>query len=334
MPNILYEKFGSVAQELAPRPRGRPPKPELTPLEAVLSDPLPEEINQLAADLVKAKAAVDEAKRAYYEEQKVSAVTVEAKIERAAKAADSARNNLNYSRDEFNAASKDAAEARDAYKAEQRKWNPRPEDLAETERVCVAAEKREAAFKRAFEFAQEQYAAAQKVEEDARRDPEAAAYNALMRASAQQDIAAQIGSVAPAPTKAEMEELRAAYEKAKLQKAAMLGPRLEAFKNEVLSRANVVAQIRQTLIDLLAPLEAKWRATADKQLATAVTLIAQTEQIGSLVSKNQDVYRPFRRDRISGDGEHVGRHEIDGGEAMREVYLALYNSWEKANPRV
>lgn len=324
----------SLIENLAPRGRGRPPKPELTPLEAVLSDPLPEEITQLAADLVKAKAAVGEAQRAYAEEQKVSAVTIEAKIEKAAKATDFARSNLNFSRDELTAAEKDAAAAKRAFETEKRKPQPRPEDLEETERAHIATEKRRAANERAFELAQEQYAAAQKAEEGARRDPEAAAYNALMRASAQQDVAAQIGSVAPAPSKAEMEELRAAYERAKLEKAALLGPRLEAFKLEVQARAKVVEKTRQKLIDLLAPYEAKWRATADRQLAVAVTLLAQTEQMQSLLSDNQDVYRPFRRDRISGDGEHVGRHEIDGGDAMRGVYLALYNSWEKANPRV
>nr|CAD6616606.1 hypothetical protein RFYW14_03176 [Pseudorhizobium flavum] len=109
---------------------------------------------------------------------------------------------------------------------------------------------------------------------------------------------------------------------------------LETFQAEVNRRAAWVRDAHAELHKLLQPLRAKWAAAADEQLATAATLIAQTEQLGSLVEGYGHVHNPFKRDRFAGQGSHEGDPTVPNLEAVLSVTHALRMGLDHMNPRL
>ncbi|MEW9614271.1 hypothetical protein AB3G45_10635 [Shinella sp. S4-D37] len=170
---------------------------------------------------------------------------------------------------------------------------------------------------------EERLAKARRDETLLEKSPEAAAFDAWQRAIAKREVAEQLGHSGDVPTIEEIDVLRAAHEKAKLDAIAPANLRLEAIREEYERALHVVRDLQQRLHDLLQPYAEKWRAAAEEQLSTAVKLISQTQQLKSLLAEDGDVHDAFSFPRIDSTGFHRGDPRIAGDDSMRDVYLAM-----------
>ena len=109
---------------------------------------------------------------------------------------------------------------------------------------------------------------------------------------------------------------------------------LETFQAEADRRAAWGRDAHTKLYKLLQPLREKWTAAADEQLGTAVTLIAQTEQLESLLQGYGTVYAPFKREQFAGQGTHEGDPTVPNLEAVLFVTHALRMGLDHMNPRL
>lgn len=337
----------SLLENMAPRGKGRPPKPrerELTPLEAAMLEPLPSQILELVAELNLAGEAVDKVRAMYRETKEAAEMTLERRrrsaryaVEAAERAVDTGRINRREINIDLNAARMRLEEAEalnfksfkypgvqqeDDARLVEARWKL-AELLKEKERNDAGLAKDE-----------ERLVKAKQAESLLEKSPEAAAFDAWQRALAQREVAEQIGQSGSVPTVEEVEALQRAYEKAKVDAAAPVSHRLAVIEDEYVHAVQVVRDLQHKLRELLQPHVVRWQAAAEAQVSTAVKLISQAQQLNSLLSESGDEDSPFTFAHMSGEGTHSADPRIPGGDAMREVYLAIRASSYKVSQRL
>lgn len=337
----------SIIETIAPRGRGRPPKPrdqESTPLEIAMSEPLPSQLVELVAQLRLACDDVDKIYAVYRETAETARMTPELSRKAARRAVESAEEVVDVARMrrreiqiDLNAARArvEEAEALDGraikYPGAQREEDNR---LAEAQRnLAELLEEKERNDTRLVRD-EERLAQAKQEEAVLEKDPQASAFDAWQRAIAKREVAEQLGHSDNVPTVEEVEELRAVHEKAKLDAAAPVSHRLDALREEYARAVQTANELRQRLDDLLLPYTIRWREAAEEQVATAAKLIAQAQQLQSLMAEDGDVHNVFTYPRVDSAGYHRADPRIAGGEAMREVYLAIQASSSKVSRRL
>lgn len=338
----------NLIENLTPRGRGRPPKPkepEPTPLEAAMSEPLPSKILELVAELNIAGEATDKIRALHREVKEAAEMTLERRrhsaryaVEAAERAVDTGRENRREINKELSAARMRLEEAEalsfkgvvkypgvqqeDDARLAEAKWNV-AELVKESERNEATLAKDE-----------ERLGKAKQSEALLEKSPEAAAFDAWQNALAKREIAEQIGHSRNVPTTEEIEALRLEYDKVKAAAAAPASHRVEAVREEYEQAVQVVRDLRRQLHDLLQPHVTKWREAAEEQVSAAVKLIAQSQQLDSLLGESGDKYEPFTFPHAKGGGKHTADPRIPGGEAMRDVYLAIRASSYKVSSRL
>lgn len=338
----------SLIENITTRGRGRPPKPrepEPTPLETAMSEPLPSKILELVAELNIAGEATDKVRALHREVKEAAEMTLERRrhsaryaVEAAERAVDTGRENRREINKDLSAARMRLEEAEalsfkgivkypgvqqeDDARLAEAKWNLR-ELLKEKERNDAALAKDEDRLAKAVE-----------AETLLEKSPESAAFDAWQNALAKREIAEQIGHTRNVPTTEEVEALRSDYEKAKVAAAAPVSHRLDAIRDEYERAVQVVRDLRQQLHEHLQPYVVKWRAAAEEQISAAVKLIAQSQQLDSLLGESGDKHDPFTFPRTKGGGKHTADPRIPGGDVMRDVYLAIRASSYKVSTRL
>ncbi len=330
----------SIVDDLLPsRGRGRPPKVKetdqtgMTPLERAISRPLPPEV-LLAVEDLKAAAKVAEALEAKLSAAKEAvARTPERVAADASRAADSARTAVGWAHEAVRDANADVREAQALLEEAETAFFKKPGDIERAKANLKEAEESAAMKAKALAAAQERQAAALQAEAAAKLDPVAQAQAALVRAQTRQEVASQIGG-GDTPTPKEIAELEAAFERARADDASSRKLRVEALKEEVQRQAQMVRAAHDRLHELLAPHRAEWEAAAEAQLATAATLIAQTEQLGEYLKGYTGTYRPFRHTRFDHAGDHVGNQMLPDDGSVSAAYIALRQSLRQMHPHL
>ncbi len=338
----------SIVDDLLPsRGRGRPPKAKetdqtsITPLERVLSEPLPQEIVEAAAELNSAIAAVKEATRAYREADAEAKRPLALRMKDADSYVASAERNIDYFRSVRTEDMKIAKAARLKLEEVEATTHRSVIDLAKRQDPPeVRAAKQELAQAEALVKAtdleiegwQTKLAEAKKARAALDATSDVVAHDALQRALAKREVAKRLGG--EAPTDEDIEALERAYEEAKRQASMVTDTILETIQAEVDRRAAWVRDAHTKLHKLLQPLREKWAAAADEQLANAVTLIAQTEQLECLLQGYGVVYAPFKRDRFTGQGSHEGDATVPNLEGVLSITHALRVGLDHMNPRL
>lgn len=324
----------SLIENLAPRGRGRPPKPkepEPTPLEAVLAKGLPAEIHAPLAEYQAAVAAFKIAAQAYRDAKDAAQQTPEKRLKEAQNAVESTRHAILYRQDDLRDANRDVREAAAKLEEANGAFFGKDVHVAEAAKVLAEAERRKESAEAHLAAVNQRHEDAKAELERARVDPEAAAYDALMKAHAKRDVARQIGGVLDVPTDAEIEQLEQAYDKLKNSGEASRGPRLAVLAEEVDRRRELVSQTDRKLREALAPFESALTAAADEQIAAAATLIAQAEQLKSYRKGFGQVDRPFEFKRIDGGGTVKGDPTLPQTDVLLSLYGAIWRGQHEAS---